>query len=118
MLFRSRDAAQAGITSEYALTANRSYDYGPGLELHAEVSYGRWPVDYVRLEARVGWIHTFNGALANHLPQQLGLHLETPLLGRFGVGGSFHLFRRDSFFRTEGHVGRTMPQFRLFVALH
>ncbi|XXF79976.1 DUF3943 domain-containing protein [Myxococcaceae bacterium GXIMD 01537] len=113
-----RGVALAGISSEYAELVGRSYDYGPGAGYHFEVAFGRWPWEYVRLDAGSTWIHTLNGASADHLAHEARLLVDVPVYRGLGMGGSFSIFYRNSFFRDFDDVSRSIPQFRLFLSLH
>ncbi|WP_426752415.1 DUF3943 domain-containing protein [Myxococcus sp. Y35] len=113
-----RGLVLAGISSEYAELIGRDYDYGPGLGLHVEVSYGRWPWEYLKFDAGTTWIHSLNGADGNHLAHEGTLLLDVPLFANVGIGASFTFFERNSFFRDYDTVSRSIPQVRVFLSVH
>ena len=62
------------------------------------------------------WQHTLNGAVGDHLLQLGGIRGFVPLYRKFGIGATWFLNVRDSYYRDYPDVFRRNPEFRIFGA--
>jgi hypothetical protein len=102
------------LTSEHAGTAGRTYDYGPGLgpNLTASLSWGVREV--LSLERATTWLHSVNGADADHMATRTRVRVQ-PALRSFDVGGEVTRFLRDSRFALLEPVHQHVSQFRFYM---
>ncbi|MGI5860919.1 MAG: DUF3943 domain-containing protein [Myxococcales bacterium] len=107
-----------GISSEYAGAVGRSYDYGPGLGMQFESSFGRWPWSLASAKTSILWIHTLDGADGDHLLSEAFLQLDVPLYRGLGIGASAGVFSRYSSFSNFADVKQLVPRFQVFLSKH
>lgn len=107
-----------GISSEHDLNEDRSYDYGPGLDLQMEARYLSREWEIATAEAGIAWIHTLNGSASQHLFITGKVQVDFPVYRSVGVGMSAILFQRNSFFREFKDTAQRTSQLRVFLSLH
>jgi hypothetical protein len=105
-----------GVDSEYSDFTLRDYDFGSGAGLRAQVH------GYDRGGAQIGlrylllWQHTLNGAVGDHILQLGGIEGFVPVYKKFGIGATYFLTVRDSYYRDYPDVYRRNPEFRAYAA--
>ena len=94
---------------------DRQYDFGPGLSYGGGMVLLRngWPV--ARASYGGMWMHTVDGAQADHWAQSLRFDLIAPLKGRLGVGTTADFIRRKSYYDAADDVLQRFPQLRVYL---
>jgi hypothetical protein len=105
------------LSSEEAGVVGRTYDYGPGLgpSLTASLSWGNREV--LSLDGGTTWLHSVNGADADHLATRTRVRIQVPALRFLDVGGEVTRFLRDSRFALLRPVHQHVSQFRLYLVV-
>ncbi|MCY1022752.1 DUF3943 domain-containing protein [Pyxidicoccus sp. MSG2] len=107
-----------GISSEHTGSADRNYDYGPGVGLQFQACYSRDGWDIVTLEAGVSHIDAVSGPGGVHRVHIGQLQVDVPVRGRLGLGSEVNYFRRHSRFHAFPDVRKDAYELRVFVSLH
>jgi hypothetical protein len=105
-----------GVNSEYSDFTLRDYDFGSGAGLRAHVTLRNASGANVGLSYLFFWQHTLNGAVGDHLLQLGGVQGFVPVYKRMGLGATWFLNVRDSYYRDYPDVFRRNPEFRIFAA--
>ena len=105
-----------GVNSEYSDFTLRDYDFGSGAGLRAHVTLRNSSGANLGLSYLFFWQHTLNGAVGDHLLQLGGIRGFVPLYRKFGIGATWFLNVRDSYYRDYPDVFRRNPEFRIFGA--
>lgn len=104
-----------GLDSEYSDFTLRDYDFGSGAGLRAHAIMRNQSGALLQLSYLFFWQHTLNGAVGDHLLQLGGIRGYVPVYGRLGVGATWFLNVRDSYYRDYPDVFRRNPEFRIFA---
>jgi hypothetical protein len=103
------------LSSEHAGVAGRSYDYGPGVGPSATASLWWGDRQVAGFEGSTVWLHSVNGADADHLATRTRMRIQFPALRFLDVGGEVTRFHRDSRFAFSRPVRQRISQFRLYL---
>jgi hypothetical protein len=105
-------AVMSAVSSEYAGFTGRSYDFGPGLGLHATAG-----VNGGALRAQVGYrglyTHTTSGAKGNQIVHFVSANLGYRFWRSLGVTADYRLHLRNSFYNDYPDIHRRAPEFRI-----
>ncbi len=108
------------ISSEHAgyveQGRSRTYDYGPGLGLRLNLTARHASDASLALMYTGSWVHSVDGADAEHLAHLLDAELRMPLLHSFGLALEYQLLARNSFFKEFTNVHRLVRQFQIYVS--
>jgi hypothetical protein len=98
-------------------TGPRFYDYGPGTNAGAYVSFNRGDRPMFLLTYELHHLYVLDGVRANHLLQRLRADLRLPLRGKIGFGVSGEFFDRRTFYQTpdDPPARFNFPQFRAYL---
>ena len=105
-----------GVNSEYSDFTQRDYDFGSGAGLRSHLGVRNQNGASVRLSYLLFWQHTLNGAVGDHLLQLAGIQGFVPVYKKFGLGATYFINARDSYYRDYPDVFRRNPEFRVFAA--
>ena len=112
---------------------SRNYDYGPGAGVKFRTSL-RWSgYDVLSLRYTGFWVHSIDGADANHLTHLLVASLQAPRLPFLSAGVDYQYLVRNSYFGTVPDIPRPLhwphaprlsqrsihkqgPQFRAYIS--
>jgi hypothetical protein len=94
---------------------DRQYDFGPGLSYGGGVVFSRNGFPVLRASYGGLWMHTVDGAQADHWAQGLRFDAIAPLKGRFGVGGTAEFIRRKSYYDAADDILQRFPQVRVYL---
>lgn len=94
---------------------DRQYDFGPGLSYGAGLVLLRNGFPFARASYGGMWMHTVDGAQADHWAQSLRFDLIAPLKGKFGVGSTAEFVRRKSYYDAADDILQRFPQFRVYL---
>jgi Domain of unknown function (DUF3943) len=104
------------MDSLYVASEERQYDFGPGLVYAANVTLRRRDVPFARASYSGVWMHTVDGAQADHWAQLLRFDLIVPVRGTLGIGTSAEFVRRKSYYDAADDVLQTFPQLRVYLS--
>jgi len=104
------------MDSLYVAGEERQYDFGPGFMYAAAVALRRKGVPLARASYSGVWMHTVDGAQADHWAQLLRFDLIVPVRGKLGIGTSADLVRRKSYYDAADDLLQTFPQFRVYLS--
>ena len=76
------------MDSLYRAGPDRQYDFGPGFDFGAGATIARHGIPLLRVSYGGVWLHTVDGAQADHLAQSVRADLVVPIRGRLAVGTS------------------------------
>jgi hypothetical protein len=97
-------------------TGPRFYDYGPGGNVGALLTFRRDRREIVSFSYELHHLHVLDGVRANHMLQRARLDLTLPLKGRLGIGASGEYFDRRTFFQQNNEEEHfRFPQVRIFL---
>jgi hypothetical protein len=105
-----------GVDSEYSDFTKRDYDFGSGAGLRAHVGLSNQSGAGVQLSYLLFWQHTLNGAVGDHVLQLGGIQGFVPIYKKLGLGATWFLNARDSYYRDYPDVFRRNPEFRAYAA--
>jgi hypothetical protein len=94
---------------------DRQYDFGPGLSYGGGIVLLRNGFPVARASYGGLWMHTVDGAQADHWAQGLRFDAIAPLKGRFGVGGTAEFIRRKSYYDAADDILQRFPQVRVYL---
>ena len=63
------------------------------------------------------WQHTLNGAVGDHVLQIAGVEAFVPIYRKLGIGATYFINARDSYYRDYPDVFRRNPELRAYAAL-
>ena len=104
-----------GVNSEYADFTRRSYDFGSGAGLRAHVGLRNRSGARIQVSYLLFWQHTLNGAVGDHVLQFPGVRGFVPVYRKLGIGATYFLNVRDSYYRDYPNVFRRNPEFRAYA---
>jgi len=70
----------------------------------------------VRANYSAVWLHTVDGAQADHWTQNVRLDFLVPVKGRVGVGTTGEFIRRKSYYDGVDDVLQRFPQVRVYLS--
>jgi hypothetical protein len=107
----------AGINAPGAGTGMREYDFGPGAggTFTAGIEHGGVP--YLTVRYQPAWIHTIDGADANHLMSLVGVELSIPVLSHLDLVVHSNYYDRLSRYADGTRSRRRFPDLRVMAAL-
>jgi hypothetical protein len=105
-----------GLNSEYSDFTQRDYDFGSGAGLRSHLIMRNRSGANVQLSYLLFWQHTLNGAVGDHILQLGGIRGFVPVYKKLGLGATWFLNVRDSYYRDYPDVFRRNPEFRVFAA--
>jgi hypothetical protein len=106
-----------GVSSNYAETVGRDYDFGSGAGLRFETQLNALRTDLVELTYELFWSRTVSGVRGDNFIHLLAARVGMPIWRSLGAGADFRLLSRSSAYRDFPDVKRTVPEFRLYVKL-
>ena len=106
-----------GVSSDYAETVGRDYDFGSGAGLRVETQLNALRTDLVELTYELFWSRTLNGVKGDNYIHALAVRAGMPIWKSLGAGADFRLLSRNSAYRDFPDVKRNVPEFRLYVKL-
>jgi hypothetical protein len=126
------------VNSDYADIAQvadrerlREYDYGPGMGAMALANLLVKGRPFVTFHYRFNWVSVVNGSVytqgksalgsdANHYVQYGFLRGFVPIIGKFGLGGDYYIFVRNSHYSAPGFhdIHQRNTRVRIFLALN
>jgi len=95
---------------------DRQYDFGPGLSYGGGVVFTRKGLPFARANYGGLWMHTVDGAQADHWAQSLRFDLIVPVKGRIGIGTTGEFIRRKSYYDAADDVRQRFPQVRVYLS--
>jgi hypothetical protein len=104
------------IDSLYVADPDRYYDFGPGFSYGAGMALTRRGHPFLRASYNGVWLHTVDGAQADHWIQNVRLDLLVPVKGRVGVGTTGEFIRRRSYYDGPDDVLQRFPQVRVYLS--
>jgi hypothetical protein len=104
------------MDSLYVASEERQYDFGPGFTYSANVILRRKGVPFARANYGGVWMHTVDGAQADHWAQSLRVDLIVPVRGRLGIGSSLEFVRRKSYYDAADDLLQRFPQLRVYLS--
>ena len=104
------------IDSLYVAGPDRQYDFGPGLSYSASTALTRRGHPFLRANYNAVWLHTVDGAQADHWTQNIRLDVLVPVKRRVGVGTTAELIRRKSYYDGADDVLQRFPQVRVYLS--
>lgn len=104
-----------GVNSEYSDFTKRDYDFGSGAGLRARAGVRNRSGARLELSYLLLWQHTLNGAIGDHVIHIGGVQGYVPVYRKLGLGATWFLNARDSYYRDYPNVFRRNPEFRAFA---
>jgi hypothetical protein len=104
------------IDSLYVAGPDRQYDFGPGFSYGAGMALTRRGHPFLRASYSGVWLHTVDGAQADHWTQNVRLDLLVPVKGRVGVGTTGEFIRRRSYYDGADDLLQRFPQVRVYLS--
>ena len=95
---------------------DRQYDFGPGFSYGGGVVLTRKGLPFARASYGGLWMHTVDGAQADHWAQGLRFDLIIPVKGKVGVGSTAEFIRRKSYYDAADDVMQRFPQLRVYLS--
>jgi len=95
---------------------DRQYDFGPGFSYGGGVVLARKGLPVARASYGGLWMHTVDGAQADHWAQSLRFDLIVPVKGKLGVGSTAEFIRRKSYYDAADDVMQRFPQLRVYLS--
>jgi len=117
-LVEPEDPMPAAIESGQGISEGpRTFDYGPGSNFAATVTFRYDDREFAVLSAEGRHLYVVDGVRANHLLQRFSLDLLAPLRGPLGIGVSGEYFDRRTYFKDDARTRQRFyyPQFRVFL---
>jgi len=105
-----------GVNSEYSDFTKRDYDFGSGAGLRARAGLRHRGGARLELSYLLFWQHTLNGAIGDHVIQIGGVTGYVPVYRKLGLGATWFVNARDSYYRDYPDVFRRNPEFRAYAA--
>ena len=103
------------ISAEYVDVNERSYDYGPGGGGLVALRLNRAGLPILSAAYAVFAINTVNGSGGSHVAQLTVVEGNAPLFRKLGLGASFRLFQRNSFYVTQPDTFTRYPEARVYM---
>ena len=109
--------ALAGIEGPGTGTGKRTYDFGPGVGGTFSVGIDHGGVPYLTARYQPAWIHTVNGANADHYTTFMSAELTLPLLFALDFTVQSSYYDRLSKYADGTRSRRRFPELRGFLAI-
>ena len=109
--------AVAGINAPGAGTGTREYDFGPGAGGTFTAGIEHDGVPYLTVRYQPAWIHTVDGADANHLMSLVGVEASIPVLSHLDLVVHSNYYDRLSRYADGTRSRRRFPELRVMAAL-
>jgi hypothetical protein len=93
---------------------DRQYDFGPGLIYSSRVDIFRKSLPVFRASYGGVWMHTVDGAQADHWVQGLRFDLLAPVRGKLGIGSTAEFIRRKSYYDAADDLMERFPRLRVY----
>ena len=106
----------AGINAPGAGLGPRDYDFGPGLGGTFTAALEHDGVPHLTFHYQPAWVHTVNGADANHLTSFGSVETSIPILDQIVVVIQGSYYTRTSRYADGTRNTRNFPEIRLFTA--
>ena len=103
------------ISAEYVDVNERTYDYGPGGGAHVALQVQRRGFTVLNAVYAVFAINTVNGSGGSHVAQVAAFEANAPLSRKIGLGASYRLFQRNSFYVTQPDTFTRYPEARVYM---
>lgn len=94
---------------------DRQYDFGPGFSYSGRVVFLRKGLPILRANYGSVWMHTVDGAQADHWAQGLRFDAILPVRGKLGVGGTAEFIRRKSYYDAADDIMARFPRMRVYL---
>jgi hypothetical protein len=107
-------AVQSDIAEE---AEGRNYDFGSGGGIRTRLQFRRHDRDIVEIMYLLNWSHTLSGADGSHLVQFVTAQAQFPVWRSLGLGVSWGLGARNSYYRDHPNVKQTDHSTRIFLTL-
>jgi Domain of unknown function (DUF3943) len=104
------------IDSLYVASPERQYDFGPGLSYGGGVALMKRGHPFLRANYGAVWLHSVDGAQAEHWTQNIRLDALVPVRGRIGIGTTGEFIRRKSYYDGAEDVLQRFPQVRVYLS--
>jgi hypothetical protein len=95
---------------------DRQYDFGPGFSYGGGVVFTRKGLPFARASYGGLWMHTVDGAQADHWAQSVRLDLIVPVRGQIGLGTTAEFVRRKSYYDGAEDVLQRFPRLRVYLS--
>jgi len=106
----------AGINAPGAGVGPRDYDFGPGAGGTFETTIEHDEVPYLTVHYQPAWIHTLNGADANHFLSYGSAELSISFLSQLALMVQGSYYDRLSRYADGTRSRRRFPELRVFLA--
>lgn len=103
------------IDAPYTGFGERTYDFGPGLGLMAELALERNEIVSLEWYNRLEYLHSVSGASADHYVLFTGLEGTLGIGRGMGLGLCLSTYARSSRYTDKGPDDRKFPELRMFV---
>ena len=103
------------MDSLYVDGPDRQYDFGPGLVYSTRVDVLRKNLPVFRASYGGVWMHTVDGAQADHWVQGLRFDLIAPVRGKLGIGTTAEFIRRKSYYDAADDLMERFPRLRVYL---
>lgn len=111
-------AVISAISSEFAESTGRNYDFGSGAGVRTFASLWHGRKELASLMYVVVWAHSLNGAAGDHFVHFTSFKGQIPSRGwRPGIGAEFLYAARNSLYRDFPDVHRRNPQARIYLTI-
>lgn len=104
------------IDSLYYDGPDRQYDFGPGLVYGGGAVLVRRGLPVLRANYGSVWMHTVDGAQADHWTQNVRFDAIVPVRGKLGVGSTAEFIRRKSYYDAADDVLQRFPRLRVYLS--
>jgi len=107
----------AGINAPGAGVGPRDYDFGPGAGGTFEAGFEHAGDPLLTVHYQPGWVHTLNGADANHYLTYGSIELNLPVFSNLALLAQGSYYDRLSKYDDGTKSRRKFPELRIFAAL-
>lgn len=103
------------IDAPFSGVGERTYDFGPGAGLTADIRLERRGIPLLSWYNRFEYLHSVSGASADHFIGLSGLELTVPIARNVGVGAFLTGYARASRYSDAPNDDRDLPEAWLFI---
>ena len=103
------------MDSLYVDGPDRQYDFGPGVVYAGRVDVFRKRLPVFRASYGGVWMHTVDGAQADHWAQGIRVDGIAPIRGRLGAGATAEFIRRKSYYDAADDLMQRFPRLRVYL---
>jgi len=104
------------MDSLYTDGPDRQYDFGPGVVYAGGVAFRRKGIPMFRANYGSVWMHTVDGAQADHWAQGLRFDAVVPVRGKLGFGTTAEFIRRKSYYDAADDIMQRFPRLRVYLS--